>query len=52
MEDIKLRDLSRIHDSELTNEERRELRRRYEEFVRLLRKDDGLSNPKSLGARP
>lgn len=52
MEDIKLRDLSRIPDTELTNEERRELRRRYEEFVRLLRKDGDLSNPKSLGARP
>ncbi len=52
MEDIKLRDLSRIPDTELTNEERRELRRRYDEFVRLLHKDGGISNPKSLGARP
>lgn len=51
MEDIKLRDLSQIPDSELSNEERRELRRRYEEFVRLLRKEGGLSEPDSLGAK-
>jgi hypothetical protein len=43
MDDIRLRDLSQIPESDLTAEERRELRRRFEEFVGRLRKKGGLS---------
>ena len=43
MNDIRLRDLSQIPESDLTAEERRELRRRFEEFVGRLRKKGGLS---------
>ena len=52
MEDIKLRDLSRIPDSQLTREERRELKRRYEEFLRLVRKEGGLSDLESQKKNP
>jgi hypothetical protein len=38
MEDIRHRDLSEIPESEMTMEERRELKRRFEEFVGLMRR--------------
>ena len=47
MEDIKLRDLSRIPDSRLTHEERVELKRRYDEFVGRLRKEGNLPPPEA-----
>ena len=37
MDDLKQRDLSHKRDHELTREERRELRRRFEEFLALMR---------------
>jgi hypothetical protein len=36
MEDIRHRDLSEIPEAEMTAEERRELKRRFEEFVGLM----------------
>jgi hypothetical protein len=36
MDDIRHRDLSAIPESEMTLEERRELKRRFEEFVGLM----------------
>ena len=41
MDDLKQRDLSNIPESELTQEERNELRRRFEEFVGILRRRSG-----------
>ncbi len=41
MSDLKQRDLSNIPESELTQEERQELRRRFEEFVGILRRKSG-----------
>ncbi|WP_193367748.1 hypothetical protein [Pelagibius marinus] len=38
MDDIRHRDLSEIPESEMTLEERRELKRRFEEFVGLMRR--------------
>lgn len=38
MDDIHHRDLSEIPESEMTLEERRELKRRFEEFVGLMRR--------------
>jgi hypothetical protein len=38
MDDIKHRDLSAIPESEMTEEERRELKRRFDEFVGLVRR--------------
>lgn len=38
MDDIRHRDLSEIPESEMTDEERHELRRRFEEFVGLVRR--------------
>lgn len=38
MDDIRHRDLSEIPESEMTVEERRELKRRFEEFVGLMRR--------------
>ena len=38
MDDIKHRDLSEIPESEMTAEERRELKRRFDEFVGLVRR--------------
>ena len=52
MDDIKLRDLSRIPDAKLSQEEREELRRRYDEFVGRLRKEGGLPEPRAEGKSP
>ena len=49
MEDIRHRDLSEIPESEMTLEERRELKRRFEEFVGLVRRP---SVANSLGKAP
>ena len=49
MDDIRHRDLSEIPDSELTAEERRELKRRFEEFVSLVQRP---SVAGSLGKTP
>lgn len=38
MDDIKHRDLSAIPEDEMTAEERRELKRRFDEFVGLVRR--------------
>ena len=38
MDDIRHRDLSEIPEAEMTAEERRELKRRFEEFVGLVRR--------------
>jgi hypothetical protein len=38
MDDIRHRDLSEIPESEMTAEERHELKRRFEEFVGLVRR--------------
>lgn len=38
MDDIKHRDLSEIPEAEMTAEERRELKRRFDEFVGLVRR--------------
>ena len=38
MDDIRHRDLSDIPESEMTLEERKELKRRFEEFVGLMRR--------------
>jgi hypothetical protein len=38
MDDIRHRDLSAIPESEMTAEERQELKRRFEEFVGLMRR--------------
>ena len=38
MDDIMHRDLSAIPESEMTEEERRELKRRFDEFVGLVRR--------------
>lgn len=38
MDDIRHRDLSEIPESEMTVEERQELKRRFEEFVGLVRR--------------
>ena len=38
MDDIRHRDLSEIPESEMTAEERRELKRRFDEFVGLVRR--------------
>ncbi len=43
MTDMHFRDLSRIPESQLTPDERVELKRRFEEFVGRLRKKGGLS---------
>jgi len=39
MEDIRERDLSQIPEEDLTQEERHELRRRFKEFVGVMRKN-------------
>ena len=52
MDDIKLRDLSHIPESELTEEERRELKRRFEEFVGRLRKEGDLSTAEEAEETP
>jgi hypothetical protein len=49
MEDIRNRDLSEIPESEMTAEERHELKRRFEEFVGLVRRP---SVADSLGKSP
>jgi hypothetical protein len=49
MEDIRHRDLSEIPESEMTPEERSELKRRFEEFVGLVRRPAVAS---SLGKAP
>ncbi len=43
--DFSQRDLSRIDDSDLSPQERRELQRRYDEFVDRLRARAGLKAP-------
>jgi hypothetical protein len=42
MDDIKQRDLGQIPEDELTDEERAELKRRFDEFVGRLRQNGGL----------
>ena len=42
MDDIKQRDLGQIPEDELTDEERAELKRRFNEFVGRLRQNGGL----------
>ena len=42
MDDLRQRDLSAKPESELTLEERRELKRRFEEFIGMVRKKGGL----------
>lgn len=49
MEDIRHRDLSEIPESEMTPEERLELKRRFDEFVGLVRRPAVAS---SLGKAP
>ncbi len=48
-DDIRHRDLSQIPEDEMTFEEKRELRRRFEEFVGLMRRP---SVADKLGAKP
>ncbi|WP_420349606.1 hypothetical protein [Pelagibius sp.] len=48
-DDIRHRDLSQIPEDEMSPEEKRELRRRFEEFVGLMRRP---SVADKLGARP
>src|SRR3546814_13383671 len=45
MDDIRHRDLSEIPESEMTAEERRELKRRFEEFVGLVRRPAVAGSP-------
>ena len=55
MEDIRQRDLGQIPDSELTDLERAELKRRFDEFVGRLRQNGTLgsvSPPKPKEIRP
>jgi hypothetical protein len=55
MEDIRQRDLGQIPEAELTDEERAELKRRFEEFVGRLRQKGTLgsvSAPKEKQVRP
>ena len=52
MDDIRLRDLSRVPESQLTREEREELRRRYNEFVGRLRKEGSLPPSKPVKKNP
>ena len=49
MDDIRHRDLSQIPEDEMTLEERRELKRRFDEFVGLMRRPAVASK---LGAKP
>lgn len=49
MDDIRHRDLSQIPEDEMSLEERRELKRRFDEFVGLMRRP---SVAGSLGAKP
>ena len=54
MEDIRQRDLGQIPDAELTDEERAELKRRFEEFVGRLRRKgtlDSIGPPKAKQIR-
>ncbi len=44
-DDLSQRDLSAIDDSDLSPQERRELQRRYDEFVDRLRVRAGLKSP-------
>ena len=55
MDDLKQRDLSHKRDHELTVEERRELRRRFEEFLTLMRGNSGVlaaDKPKRKQVKP
>lgn len=55
MDDLKQRDLSHKRDHELTGEERRELRRRFQEFLTLMRGNSGLldgDQPKRKRVKP
>ena len=52
MDDIRLRDLSRVPESQLTREEREELRRRYNEFVGRLRKEGTLPLAEPVNKKP
>ena len=55
MEDIRQRDLGQIPEADLTDEERAELKRRFEEFVGRLRQKGTLepaSAPKEKQVRP
>ncbi|WP_299622604.1 hypothetical protein [Pelagibius sp.] len=49
MDDIRHRDLSQIPEEEMSLEERRELKRRFEEFVGLMRRP---SVAEKLGTSP
>ncbi|NIA68570.1 hypothetical protein HBA54_08200 [Pelagibius litoralis] len=49
MDDIRHRDLSQIPEDEMSLEERRELKRRFEEFVGLMRRS---SSPDKPGVKP
>lgn len=49
MDDIRHRDLSQIPEDEMSPEERRELKRRFEEFVGLMRRS---SSPNALAVKP
>lgn len=49
MEDIRHRDLSQIPEDEMSPEERRELKRRFEEFVGLMRRP---SVANKIGTKP
>ncbi len=51
-DDLSQRDLSRVDDSDLSPKERRELQRRYDEFVDRLRVRAGLKAPDTWAAPP
>ncbi len=51
-DDLNQRDLSKIDDADLSPRERRELRRRYDEFVDRLRVRTGLKAPDKSEPKP
>ncbi len=51
-DDLSQRDLSTIDDSDLSPKERRELQRRYDEFVDQLRVRAGLKAPDTSKPKP
>ena len=52
MDDLRQRDLSKKPESELTLEERRELKRRFEEFIGMVRKKGGLETAPEEAPKP
>ena len=52
MDDLRQRDLSAKPESELTLEERRELTRRFEEFIVMVRKKGGLDTGPKAEPKP